>query len=177
MFDRALSNATNAHLLAELVHRIGQQPGTKAGGELYNTLREVQKLEKADREAREAAVKAAAREAARAIDAKAAAAAAKPLPCPWCGMQAESFEAMRKWVGLGGFQYSCKNCSASRSMARTESEAQLAWNTRNGKPQDRRQSGERRVASEEAKLNYNRAMPWSSLHRRLKQRRAADRPE
>lgn len=151
----------NASLLTELVHRIGRQPWTKAGAELYDTLLKARKLEKADREAREAAV-------------KAAAAAMKPLPCRGCGMQAESFEAMRKWVGIGGFQYSCKNCSASRSMVRTESEAQLAWNTRNGKPQDRRQSGERRVATEGEERRYEFEASWNFI-RRAKHRRTADR--
>ncbi len=170
---RVSTKIANASLLTELVHRIGKQPWTKAGSNLYDTLREAQKLEKADREAREAEAK------ARDEVAKAEAANPKPLPCPWCGVGAESFEVMRKWIGAGGFQYNCKNCSASGSMARTESEAQIAWNTRNGKPQDRRQGGERRVASEAEKLRYDQEARWDLLrgakHRRATRRRAADR--
>ena len=158
----------NASLLTELVYRIGKQSWTETGAELYNTLCDAQKLEKADREEREATAKAADELA------KAAAAVVKPLPCPWCGTQAESFEVMQKWGGTNRFQYNCKNCFASGSMAGTEVEALRAWNTRAGKPQDRRQSGERRRATEKEALLYLTQAPFGGL-RRHRRRRATDR--
>ena len=157
--SKVSGEATNAQLLAELVQHVGRQHWTKTGRKLYKMLHKAQTFEKTKREAREAAVKAM---------------AVKPLPCPWCGEQAESFEAMRKWIGADGFQYSCKNCSASGSMARTESEARLAWNMRGGKPQDRRQRSERRVATVAERTRYDQEAPWGLL-RRVWQRRAVDR--
>lgn len=53
----------------------------------------------------------------------------KPLPCPFCGAEAEVVEASRLVMPRGTF-VQCKNCWAFVAGFKTKTEAIAAWNRR-----------------------------------------------